>query len=729
MSKIFRTVVLALLICVMVLPYASAIVPYTTYTYDIDGEMMPSPHAFVPDKIIGSSDIALRDMPEDEKAASKIGIGLATPLNDPQDIVVDADENIYIADTKNNRIVILDTNFQLIGVLDTFLNEFGVPDALDQPNGVFVTEDEIYVADTESNRVVIFNRNDYSFSRIVPEPKSQVFPEGHIYKPVALSVDRAGRIYVVSSTTHYGIISMNNDGGFNGFLGAQKVKASAFDVLWRQLMTAEQRSYSEKFVPTEYNNITIDSTGFIYVTTSSIDAAAQQNAMDSKSRAADYAPVKKLNPLGEDVMARTGFYPPSGEVTVNNFATPQNTIFGASKIIDVALGPNGMWSIVDEKRQKIFTYDEQGKLLFVFGDIGMQVGNFQSISAIAYKGNDLLVLDDTFDSITLMKRTEYGDIIAGALQNHRDREYDKAVTFWQDILQRNSNFDMSYVGIGDSLYRERKYTEAMETYTYAYATEDYSNCFKNIRKQWVEKWILLVPIVIIIVCVACSKFLGYAAKVNKAGQVIKEKRTFKEAFLYAFHVIFHPFDGFWDLKHERRGNLKAALFIVLLTILGFIYNSLGKSYIFNPNMEGNGILMEVLAVILPYVLWCVANWCLTTLFDGEGSLKDIFIATGYALLPMPIMLVPATMLTNCLALDEGGIITLLVSVGYVWAGFLIFFGTMVTHDYSLGKNVLTVIGTIVAMAVIMFIAVLFSGLITKMFSFVYNIYIELSYRM
>lgn len=718
-----------LLVCIMLMPCASAIVPYTTYTYDIDGGMMPSPHAFVPDKIVASSDIELRDMPEDEKKAAKIGIGLETPLNDPQDIFVDVDENVYIADTKNNRIVILDTNFELIGVLDSFLNEYGVPDALEQPNGIYVTEDEIYVADTESNRIVVFERSDFSFSRIIPEPKSQVFPEGHIYKPVALSVDKAGRIYVVSSTTHYGIISMNNDGGFNGFLGAQKVKASAFDVIWRQLMTSEQRSYSEKFVPTEYNNITIDSSGFIYVTTSSIDATAQQNAMNTKSRSADYAPVKKLNPLGEDVMMRTGFYPPSGEVTVNQYETPENSISGASKIIDVALGPNGMWSIVDSKRQKIFTYDEQGKLLFIFGDIGMQVGNFQSIAAIAYKGNDLLVLDDTFNSITVMKRTEYGDIIAGALQNQRDRNYDKAVEYWEDILQRNANFDMAYVGIGDSLYRERKYTEAMKTYTYAYATEDYSNCFKNIRKQWIEKWILLIPIVIIAVCLVCSKFMKYAAKVNKAGQVMKEKRTFKEAFLYAFHVIFHPFDGFWDLKHERRGNLKAALAIVAITILAFIYNSLGQSYIFNPDMEGNGIFMEILSVILPYVLWCVGNWCLTTLFDGEGSLKDIFTATGYALLPLPILLVPATIMTNFLALEEGGIITLLVAVGYIWAGFLIFFGTMVTHDYTLGKNILTVIGTIIAMAVIMFIAVLFSGLITKMFSFVYNIYIELSYRM
>ncbi|MDO5328114.1 MAG: hypothetical protein Q4G00_15575, partial [Clostridia bacterium] len=37
---------------------------------------------------------------------------------------------------------------------------------------------------------------------------------------------------------------------------------------------------------------------------------------------------------------------------------------------------------------------------------------------------------------------------------------------------------------------------------------------------------------------------------------------------YGLYVIFHPFDGFWDLVHEKRGSLAAAhtfLFLFLLT--------------------------------------------------------------------------------------------------------------------------------------------------------------------
>ena len=60
---------------------------------------------------------------------------------------------------------------------------------------------------------------------------------------------------------------------------------------------------------------------------------------------------------------------------------------------------------------------------------------------------------------------------------------------------------------------------------------------------------------------------------------------------------------------------------------------------------------------------------------------------------------------------------------------LLFFGTLVTHDYSLGKNVITILGTILAMIVIMFVVILFSSLVMKMITFVIAIFKEIGNRM
>lgn len=710
--KKLKLVLLALLIAVMLAPSVLAAVPYATYTYDIDGFMALSPDAYVPDKLIDSNDLTL-----------------ATALDSPKDIFVDAHEMVYIADTKNNRIIVVNENWETQFGISDFYNDNGIYDSLAAPEGVFVNEIEIYVADSQNHRIVVFDREGGSFKRIIPEPESDVFPEGHIYTPVAVAVDTAGRIYVVSSTTTYGVISMNSDGTFLGFLGAQKTTPSAFDIFWRRFQTKAQRAQSTQYVPTEYNNLTIDETGFIYVTTSTIDAHSQQTAIDNQDKSADYAPVKKLNPSGQDIMNRNGFYPPSGEVKVQMDEMEGYSITGPSKVIDVALGPAGMWSIIDEKRSKVYTYDQDGNLLYIFGDKGSQLGNIANIQCIAYKGDDLVIFDKSNDTITTYKRTEYGDLLVAALQNTEERKYDQAVVYWRDILQRNSNFDMAYIGIGDSLYRQGNYEDAMSYYKSAHAVEKYSNAFKQIRKAWMSDWILVVPLVIIIFFVIVAKFFKYANKVNVAGQKMKSKRSLKETFLYAFHIIFHPFDGFWDMKHEKRGSMTASLIIVAITILGFIYKSSGTAYIFAPEAEGISYIGETLGVLMPYILWCVANWCLTTLFEGEGSMKDIFMATGYAMLPIPMFMIPATAITNVLLLEEASIITLLNSLGFVWAGFLIFFAMSVIHDYALGKNVITCIGTIVGMAIIIFLGVLFSGLVTKIVSFVYNIYVELSYRL
>jgi len=132
---------------------------------------------------------------------------------------------------------------------------------------------------------------------------------------------------------------------------------------------------------------------------------------------------------------------------------------------------------------------------------------------------------------------------------------------------------------------------------------------------------------------------------------------------------------------------------------------------------------------MPLILWTVANWCLTTLMEGEGSLKDIFVASCYSLTPLPLMIIPSVILSNVLTKSEGQLITLLETFGFIWMGVLIFLGMMVTHDYTMFKNIVTSIATIVGMAFIMFIAILFTSLMAKIVSFISSIVIEIQYRL
>lgn len=166
----------------------------------------------------------------------------------------------------------------------------------------------------------------------------------------------------------------------------------------------------------------------------------------------------------------------------------------------------------------------------------------------------------------------------------------------------------------------------------------------------------------------------------------------------------------------------------MIAVAAFTYNAIGTSYLFNPYGGYTNVFGQVLSIAVPLLLWTVANWCLTTLFEGEGSLKDIFIASCYALVPVPLCMIPATLLTHIFSLDEAQIVSMISVIMFAWVGMLIFFGSQVTHDFSLTKNLIMSASTIIGMAFIMFVGLLFSSLVQKIVGFVSSIITELSYR-
>ncbi len=712
MKKKIITFVLLLLCMVTVfgaLMPVSAVEPYTTYTYSPDGFALHSPSAYSP------------SMTVDYKT-----VGLETTWDDAADIFVDDSQKVYLVDTANSRVIVMSQFYKLDFIIDQFVNTQGVHDRFDKPEGVFVNDEYIYVCDTNNSRIVMFDRMG-NFKKTIEKPESALFGEDSVYQPVAMAVDQYGRIYVISKTTNQGVIVMDDNGSFNGFIGAQAVNYNMFDIIWRRFQSKEQREKSSSYIPVSFNNIDINDDGFIYVTNDSIDESSQLGSIRSKSAA--YSPVKMLNSAGDEIMKRNGFFDPGGEVDIKTKKDDDTDgMTGVSRISDVAVGPEGTWSIVDPNRCKVFTYDYNGNLLFAFGDRGDQLGNIKKGGAIAYQDNYILLLDVEADTFTVYQRTQYGDLLIDALACENERRYDDAIDCWKKVLQRNNNFDTAYIGIGKALYRESDYEGAMEYLRAAYETTYYSKAYQEIRKAWISDYFIVIPIVLIVVCVAWSFFMKYAKRVNYATAHSRGKRTYWQEMLYAFHLVFHPFDGFWDLKHEKRGSMRAALTILAMVIVAFFYQAIGSGYLVNPKESTSTIFMQVISVLVPVILWAISNWCLTTLFDGEGSLKDIIIASCYALAPMPLFLIVSTMLSNVLALEELQITSLLVTVAFVWAGFLLFFGMMVTHDYSMFKTITTTVGTILTMAIIMFVAVLFTSLLGKILSFVTQIYTELSYR-
>ena len=139
-------------------------------------------------------------------------------------------------------------------------------------------------------------------------------------------------------------------------------------------------------------------------------------------------------------------------------------------------------------------------------------------------------------------------------------------------------------------------------------------------------------------------------------------------------------------------------------------------------------LYGVALIFLPLCFWVIANWCITTLMDGKGTLKDIVIATCYALKPYVLLSIPMFLASHFLTADEFGFYQFADTVIMIWVFALLFLGLMVTHDYSLSKSVLSVLLILVGVCLIIFILLLLIHIIQEVYLFIYNSYTEITFR-
>ncbi|MHB1483745.1 MAG: YIP1 family protein [Saccharofermentanales bacterium] len=203
----------------------------------------------------------------------------------------------------------------------------------------------------------------------------------------------------------------------------------------------------------------------------------------------------------------------------------------------------------------------------------------------------------------------------------------------------------------------------------------------------------------------------------------------KEKFKTAFFVIFHPFKGFWDLKREKKGDAYTASLILFLLVIIYILRRQATGFIFNYNVIYKmNLVVQITSVVIPFLLWTVANWSITTLVDGEGSIKDIYITSAYAFIPVILINIPMLLLSLVLSITEGSLYNLLDNISFVWTGFLLLIGIMTIHQFSLKKTILTIIIAAITMAIMVFLFLLLCSVIAQMFNFALLSYKELSFR-
>ncbi|OXS61332.1 hypothetical protein B1A99_06885 [Cohnella sp. CIP 111063] len=666
------------------------------YNYSYWGEAEPAPYPYLAEKKI---------------TGTSLGIG---HFNVPQDVFAAGDRRIYIADTGNNRIVCLDESGHLIRVIDGF-DYGGRSDGFNKPYGVYVdARNDIYVADTFNGRIVKLS-NEGTFIAAFGPPESNIIPQDFQYFPLKLNVDRTNRIYVVAQGAYEGIMELDAGGSFKGYVGTNKVRFSPADLLWKRISTREQTEQMELFLPVEFSNLDLDERGFIYAVSSEINAST---------------PIKRFNPAGEDILRREGYFDPRGDVSVipldaSQTDAPALRNEGSSRFIDIVTDEGGMYSGLDSKRNRIFTYDRDGNLLYQFGGVGTHENYFQKPIAIAMLGDRMAVLDNEMNRLTIFAPTRYGALIREAIKANFNGRAEEAAAAWEEVLRLNANFDIAYIGMGKAHLKQNENKLAMSYFENGNNRKYYSEAFKRYRSEVV--WNHFGTIMMV--------GLG-AAALAIAGRVYWARRRPQLYFVDAgvarapFYTLFRPFSGFWELKYEGKGRVKIALFIVLALIVTMILKRQYAGFVVNFNKPDElNSMDELIYIVMPFLLFCVSNWSLTTLMDGEGKFREIVMTVGYAMLPLVLVYAPQIAFSNMITLDEAPFYYLIETIAAIWFLWLLFVGLMTVHQYSIFKTALTLLLTLVVMAFVVFLGILIFSLLQQMTAFIISVATEIRARL
>ncbi|MFC5532044.1 YIP1 family protein [Cohnella yongneupensis] len=715
-ARLGKSLFTALLIMIFTLSVSSsafAEVPYRTYAKDSYGKVVSTQPAFYPAGVIGKS-IYIPD-------PNKPGAKMFSPMRDPQDIFIDGKDEIYIADTGNNRIVHFDAQGQLLRVITVQEHP------LSSPTGVFVTDDgQIYIADKGNHRLVHLDPEGGWLGEF-KKPDSKFVGSMESFDPVKVIVDKQGFVYVVVLGDYRGLMKLNAQGGFESFFGANQTQLSFSDALKKKFYTRKMYARELSKHPSAIVNATADTNGFLYTVSGGSISSNQ---------------VKKFNVRGKNMLANKDTY-------ALNYSSSYGESLGKSdnpQLTDIAVDRLGNMIVADSVSKFVSEYDQNGNLMFFWAgnpsDESTQLGLIKNpVSVAVNSSGELFILDNQEGIAQKFRSTEFGSLINQANLLTNDGKYAEAESLWKEVLRLNSKYDIALLGLAKAAYQKEDYREAMRLFKEAGNQQGYSDSYWQIRLQWFQNHFATAINVIVGLFVLWAVLGRWARKIPWIRQRIKKgsrqqsleisrsSRPLWQQLKHVFYMVRHPIEGFTGIKFEGKGGYRSAAIILMLVYASLCLSQFYTSFVFNRTLKMDISLANVFVKFFAvWILWVVANYLTSSISKGEGTFKNIFVSSAYCLIPYLFINVPLTFMSNGMTFTESSIYGFLQQAIVVWTALLFFWQVQTIHNYTVYEAIVNIVWTVFAMIVFGVLLFITYGLTGDLKDFIISIYKEAAIR-
>lgn len=702
MKKIIALLIACITILSCVFMPASALtdvddVPYESYTYwtGLGGgarKAVQIKPMFTVDEVISSVEM---------------GIGDIEAL---EDICCDKNGLIYILEGKTSKIAVLENDLSTKKVITEIKRENGEVINFKGAEGIFADDKGfIYIAASEQQLVFKIDID----GNIVKEyvlPESNIIPSDFRYRPIKITVDSRGYVYILSAGSFYGAILYSPDDEFLGFYGANSVTTSISDAIFgifEDLFVNDiKKEQSVKALPYQFTDLVVDENNFIYTVTGTTQSGATGQ-------------LRKLNPGGKNVLASDGV-----NYADDNASVKIGEGWKGVNLARVAVCGDFIYAL-DSTFGKVFMYNVKNELMGVFGgglSSGTQKGSFTFAKDIEVFGDKVYIIDSKKNTLTVFKPTEYGSLVMTASSKVIRSDYIEAQPDWEKVLMQDANNQLAYRYLAKAEFTKENYTKAMEYAEQGADRDIYGQAFEMYRNKLLKNNFGTVVLIVVLVIALIAAFLVFKRK--KKIILIKN-----EKIKLLFKSTFHPFDTYNEIKYKNKGSVFLAVIVLIIYFIsevvvvtkgGFMYTYFDPS-----SFNAFFVLIRTMGIV---VLWTVINWAVSTLFGGIGKIKEIFIVACYSLIPIIVGNLISVVATNVLVASEAEFLDVLMTILMALTLILISIGTLIIHDFEFGRFAGTAVLTIIGMLIVVFVIFIAWLIIQQLFGFVLTLINELIYR-